>query len=65
MSNYLSPYRKLIICAKWALFSNPITYGHYAHIQDDYKYKTRESIYSPVSELQAICSIYYIHITIH
>ncbi len=27
MSNYLSPYRKLIICAKWALFSNPITYN--------------------------------------
>ncbi len=28
MSNYLSPYRKLITCAKWALFSNPITYYH-------------------------------------
>ncbi len=25
MSNYLSPYRKLMISAKWALFSNPIT----------------------------------------
>ncbi len=30
MSHYLSPYRKLIICAKWALFSNPITYIPYS-----------------------------------
>ncbi len=31
MSNCLSPYRKLIICAKWALFSNPITYYQMTH----------------------------------